>query len=280
VASLDKLLPYWLNAVDFQYFRSGADSSSTAKKSSDSNQNNQEDREMTKLTDEVLGLIAKTSAEERRDILQELRRGIFLHPLERAWNVPAEAILAAISRSPDITQRGIRGILAEAVFEQSIIPALLAKGWEQLEISGHQPYDFRLSKEHRQIGIQVKLQRKQSGSPMEYPKSRREHLLKAPERLFCVEVQKTRSGRAGGEATRPYHFGDFDILAVSLHPSTGDWKRFVFTVGKWLLPRENNPELIEIFQPVPDRSDLYWSDDLEACITWSQVKERKTLYRK
>ncbi len=235
---------------------------------------------MTKRTDEVLGLIAKTTAEERREILQNLRRGISLHPLEREWNVPAEAILAAISRSPDITQRGIRGILAEAVFEQSIIPALLAIGWEQLEIRGHQPYDFRLSKDRRQVGIQVKLQRKESGNPMEFPKSRREHLVKAPERLFCVEVQKTRAGRASGEATRPYHFGDFDILAVSLHPSTADWKRFVFTVGKWLLPREDNPELIEIFQPVPDRSDSYWSDDLETCINWSQAKERKTLYRK
>jgi len=235
---------------------------------------------MTKLTDEVLGLIAKASVEERREIFQNLRRDIFLHPLEKAWNVPVEAVLAAISRSPDITQRGIRGILAEAVFEQSIIPALLAKGWEQLEISGHQPYDFRLSKERRKVGIQVKLQRKQSGNPMEYPTSRREQLVKAPEQLFCVEVQKTRSGRSGGEATRPYHFGDFDILAVSLHPSTGDWKRFVFTVGKWLLPRENNPELIEIFQPVPNKSDSYWSDDLETCISWSQAKEQRTLYRK
>jgi hypothetical protein len=273
-------LPYWLNAVGSQYFESVAGSWSAAKKSSDLDRDNQEGHEMTKLIDEVLGLIAKTSAEERRDILQNIRRDIFLHPLERDWNVPAEAILGAISRSPDITQRGIRGILAEAVFEQSIIPALLTKGWEQLEIKGHQSYDFRLSKDRRQVGIQVKLQRKEGGDPMEFPKSGREHSVKAPERLYCVEVQKTRSGRAGGEATRPYHFGDFDILAVSLHPSTGDWKRFVFTVGKWLIPRETNPELIEIFQPVPGASDSYWSDDLETCVHWSQARERKTLYGK
>ena len=235
---------------------------------------------MTRLIDEILGLIAKTSAEERRDILQNLRKGMFLHPLEREWNVPAEAILSAISRSPDITQRGIRGILAEAVFEQSIIPALLEKGWEQLAIKGHQPYDFRLSKGRRQVGIQVKLQRREGGNPMDFPKNRRKHLVKAPERLFCVEVQKTRSGRAGGEATRPYRFGDFDILAVSLHPSTGDWKRFVFTVGRWLIPRESNSDLIETFQPVPGRSDSYWFDDLETCVHWSEARERKTLYWK
>jgi hypothetical protein len=235
---------------------------------------------MTKLTDEVLGLIASSSEEERRDILQELRKQIFLHPLEKEWNVPAEAIFAAISRSSDLTQRGIRGILTEAIFEQAFIPELIAKGWKQLDIRGHQSYDFLLAKESTQLRIQVKLQRKQGGKPMDFPTSRRGNLVKAPERLFCVEIQKTRSGQAAGESTRPYRFGDFDVLAVSLHPSTGDWKRFMFTVGRWLLSRKNDSGLIEIFQPVPDKSDSYWTEYLETCIKWSQRKDRRTLYRK
>jgi hypothetical protein len=48
--------------------------------------------------------------------------------------------------------------------------------------------------------------------------------------MYAVEVQKTRSGEKKGQKTRPYRFGDFDILAVNLHPTTGDWKRFVYTV--------------------------------------------------
>ena len=31
-----------------------------------------------------------------------------------------------------------------------------------------------------------------------------------------------------GLATRPYRFGEFDILAVSMHPSTNDWNRFMY----------------------------------------------------
>jgi hypothetical protein len=234
---------------------------------------------MTKLTYDVLGLIARSSDEERSEIFQYLRNHISLHPLEKEWNVPAEVILAAISRSSDLTQRGIRGILAEAVFEQTVIPALVAKGWKQREIVGHQSYDFRLATGNIQLGIQVKLQRKQAGKPMEYPTNRRENLVREPERLYCVEIQKTRSGQTRGASTRPYHFGDFDILAVSLHPSTGQWNRFIFTVGRWLLPRKTDPGLIEIFQPVPENSDSYWTENLETCIEWSQAKKRRTLYK-
>ena len=93
-----------------------------------------------------------------------------------------------------------------------------------------------------------------------------------------MEVQKTRSGKKAGKATRPYHFGDFDIIAVSLHTATGDWKRFMFTVGSWLLPRKSDPELIEIFQPVSICPDEYWTDDLGKCIEWFLAREKKRLY--
>jgi hypothetical protein len=78
------------------------------------------------------------------------------------------------------------------------------------------------------------------------------------------------------EKTRPYHFGDFNILAVSLHPSTGDWERFVFTVGNWLLPRAKEKNLVEIFQPVPITPD--WTDNLPQCIEWFLAGEQKQLY--
>ena len=115
---------------------------------------------------------------------------------------------------------------------------------------------------------------------MEYPIIRRRTLVGAPARLVCVEVQKTRSGEAGGVATRPYHFGDFDILAVSLQPSTGDWNRFVFTPASWLLKRKADPDLIEIFQPVSLTPDSYWTDNVNTCIEWNRKKELRKLYEK
>ncbi len=98
--------------------------------------------------------------------------------------------------------------------------------------------------------------------------------------MYVVEVQKTRSGNKNGEETRPYRFGDFDILAVNMQPSTGDWNRFVFTVGSWLLPSKKGANQIEIFQPVPEHPDDFWTDDLATCIKWFRSGLQKRLYSK
>jgi len=54
---------------------------------------------------------------------------------------------------------------------------------------------------------------------------------------FVVETQRTRGGKdkKSNSDTRPYHFGEFDILAVSMQPSTGNWNEFLYTVSSWLL---------------------------------------------
>jgi hypothetical protein len=101
-----------------------------------------------------------------------------------------------------------------------------------------------------------------------------------------VEVQKTRTGEKTatntlpGTAstitttqsvtikTRPYSFGDFDILAVNMHPSSGSWRDFRYTVASWLLPRPANTRLVEIFQPVAATPNDVWSDNLGTCLAW------------
>jgi hypothetical protein len=65
---------------------------------------------------------------------------------------------------------------------------------------------------------------------------------------------------------------------VNLHPATGDWRRFIFTLGNWLLPRNTESELIEIFQPVPIFPDDYWTDDLNRCIEWFHEGLHRRLY--
>jgi hypothetical protein len=233
---------------------------------------------MSDLTDEICQLIDRANEEERRLVLNYLRRRVPLHQLEDEWATTAEAILTAIARSSDLTLRGIRGILAEATFEGTVLPEMELAGWRPIAIVGDQAYDFVLEKAAAQIKIQVKLQRKEKGVPKEYAARSRASLNCPSGTVYVVEVQKTRSGEKKGQKTRPYRFGDFDILAVNLHPSTGEWKRFVFTVGNWLLPRREQPELIEIFQPVPDRPDDYWTDDLNTCIGWFLGAEEKRLY--
>jgi hypothetical protein len=100
-----------------------------------------------------------------------------------------------------------------------------------------------------------------------------------PNDMDVVVVQKTRGGidLQTNENTRPYRFGEFDVLAVNLHPSTRDWNRFLFTLSNWLIPRSENKALIEIFQPVSRAPNAVWTDKLETCFQWLATGEQKRI---
>jgi hypothetical protein len=225
-------------------------------------------------------LIDECPEADRRALKQYLQR-LLPHPLESAWGIDADTILSAISRSSDLTKRGVRGIIVEAVFVNDIIPTVAISGWQPVDFSGDHPYDALLKKGEVAARIQVKLQRLENGMPkLYYPK----HYELGS--LFVVEVQKTRTGEKTAKktlprsettitktesvtvSTRPYSFGDFDILAVNMHPSSGSWRNFRYTVASWLLPRPANTGLIEIFQPVGAIPNDVWTDDLGACLSW------------
>jgi hypothetical protein len=225
-------------------------------------------------------LIDQCSEEDRRALRLYLQK-LVPHPLERLWGIEADTILSAISRSSDLTKRGVRGIIAEAVFVKEIIPTVARCGWQPAEFSGDRPFDALVTKGTVSARIQVKLQRLEEGRPkFYYPK----HYENGS--LFVVEVQKTRTGEKTAAnslpgtsstitttqsvtiKTRPYSFGDFDILAVNMHPSSGSWRDFRYTVASWLLPRAADTSLIEIFQPVAAVPNDVWSDDLETCLSW------------
>jgi hypothetical protein len=225
-------------------------------------------------------LIDECSDDDRRALESYLRR-LVPHPLEREWGIDADTILSAISRSSDLTKRGVRGIIAEAVFVDEIMPTVKRSGWHPVDVDGDHPYDAMLKKDELTARIQVKLQRLEKGVPkLYYPKHYEQGTL------FVVEVQKTRTGEKTSKKalpgtgttitttesvtvnTRPYNFGDFDILAVNMHPSTGSWKNFRYTVASWLLPRHANTSLVEIFQPVSAVPNDAWTDDLDVCLSW------------
>jgi hypothetical protein len=235
---------------------------------------------MSEILETMKRLIEECSAEDRR-ALKSFLQTILPHPLESAWGVDADTILTAIRRSSDLTKRGVRGIIAEAVFDNDVLPTLRFAGWEADDLTGNQSYDVRLRKDERLVTIQIKLQRLERGVPkLYYPKHHADGIL------YVVEVQKTRSGekttvealqgsptklKAGKSATiktRPYRFGDFDILAVNMHPSSRRWTDFRYTLGSWLLPRQREESLIEIFQPVPAEPNEFWTDDIQVCLGW------------
>ncbi len=231
-------------------------------------------------------LVSECSIDELRALKAHLSTSL-PHPLEIEWGIDAETILSAIRRSSDLTKRGVRGIIAEAVFENEVLSNLMAPGWQPASLLGDLPYDALLQKGDLSARIQIKLQRLEKGVPkLYYPRHYPENSL------YVVEVQKTRSGEsktakthsgAEGEIaktvavtvkTRPYRFGDFDILAVNMHPSSGDWKSFRYTLAAWLLPRKDE-SLIEIFQPVAAAPNSVWTDDLAICLKWFESAEQR-----
>ena len=231
---------------------------------------------MTLSIDEFKHILGECTDEERAAIFDYLKARQPQHPLEKEWGVGAEVILSAISRSSDLTKRGVRGIMAEAVFERNILTGL--KGWEAVRFVEDRPYDFLLRHSGgvvREARIQVKLQRMRKQQPMLASQANRHY----PKDCFVVEVQKTRGGfdPQTNEDTRPYRFGEFDILAVNMHPSTKNWNNFLYTLGDWLIPRHPNTALIEIFQPVPSVPSGEWTESLEVCLDWLTKGEQKRI---
>lgn len=239
---------------------------------------------MSERAEKAKTMIESLTPEELQTLVAYLRSKLPKHALEEKWGITYELILDAIARAQDITQRGVRGVIAEAVFAAEVLPKI--KGWKGVEVTGDQPFDFKILREsdNREIRIQVKLQRTEGGEPL----SRK---IFGPG-TFVVEVQKTRSGvkrkrKAESptadaapvpEKTRPYQFGEFDIIAVNMQPSTRDWTRFMYTVAPWLIPRAANLSLIEIMQPVSATRSEVWTDSIEECTTGlCQVRRKSSL---
>lgn len=214
--------------------------------------------------EEIKQLLDQCTDDQCREILQHLRRRVPIHAIEAKLNTQAEVILEAIDRAPDLTLRGVRGIIAEAAFAVEVAGTL--EGWRDATPPGDWPFDLLLEDDVGQVRVQVKMQRRVGGRPMTAREASR---LLSPD-MFVVETQRTRGGmdRTTGEDTRPYRFGEFEVLAVSMHPSTNDWNSFMYTVGDWLLPRPDNAGQLMKFQPVSPVSNEDWADDFLTCVSW------------
>jgi len=216
----------------------------------------------------IKSLIETRPTEDQQALLAWLRERYPIHELEAEFGAPAEVILEAISRASDLSRRGVLGLIAEASFKVNVIDRL--EGWTDEEIDGDASYDFLITQGARQARIQVKRQRLERGRPKRYPGSLEK---------YVAETQRSRRGvdPNTGESTRPYRFGEFDILAVCMQPVTGDWQSFRFTLGRWLLPREERADWIKVLQPVSLEPDNDWCDTLSKAIAWLESEVNKTI---
>ena len=114
------------------------------------------------------------------------------------------------------------------------------------------------------VTVQVKLQRSQRGAPI----VKRGERCAFGDAVHIVETQKTRTGTDGDDnQTRPYRYGEFDLLAVSMQPSVARWDRYMYTLGRWLLPGQN-PGEIATLQPVAISPNEFWTDDFSTAVQW------------
>jgi len=218
---------------------------------------------------EIKSLIDSRPAAEQRELLAWLRERHPIHELEADFGAPAEVILEAISRASDLSRRGVLGLIAEASFKVNVIDEL--EGWTDEEFLGDAPYDFLITRGERRVRIQVKRQRLVKSRPMRYSGS--------PNK-YVAETQRSRRGvnPNTGEDTRPYRFGEFDILAVCMQPATGQWTDFRFTLDRWLMPRTERPDWIKVLQPVSLDVNTHWTDSLVNAIDWLGADEHKTIH--
>lgn len=218
-------------------------------------------------------LLDECHSAQRRAVFLYLRRQFPIHPLEARLATEAEIILEAIDRAGGLTLRMIRGVIAEAAFRTEVVTRL--RGWQETPVDGHRPYDFLLTDSVGPVRVQVKLLRSKQGRPMQANEAHRSF----PADMYAVETQKTRAGtnRKTGGSTRPYRFGEFDLLAVAMHPVTKSWASFLFTVAAWLLPSPTDAAKIRKFQPVPATPTVDWSDSFRTAVQSLRSGIKKTI---
>lgn len=227
---------------------------------------------------QVLAYLQNCPPEQQRAVFDALRGSIDIHPLERSLGAPAEVILEAINRGSDLTQRMFRGVMADAAFAAEVVPMLSRLGWRDVTPVGNWSYDYMLQDQFGPVTVQIKLQRSTAGQPT-MTTGRNYGGFTAD--MYLVEPQKTRKGdkrdaEEGEGNTRPYRYGEFDILAVAMRPSTGRWSDFRYTVANWLLPGPNPGEIAK-YQPVPQQPNGDWTDDFGQAAAWLRSGQQRRI---
>lgn len=229
---------------------------------------------MEEIVNQILELLNRCSIQQREIIFQHLRKEFKIHPIESKLNIEAQIILETINKDEKgLTLRMIRGVIAEAAFGIEVVKKLT--NWKNETPKGDLPFDFLLNDGNGSVSVQVKLQRSKDLIPM----TANQALKKFSESLFVAETQKTRGGidKSTNEDTRPYRFGEFDILAVCMQPSTGEWSTFYYTLSRWLLPREGDKSMMQKFQPVAMQPNEFWTNNFETCVEWLRTGVNKII---
>ena len=82
-------------------------------------------------------LLAQCTPEEQAALFRELRARHLIHEFEEVIGAPAEMILEAVHRAPELTRRMLRGVIADAAFRQFAVRPLAVAGWRAVTPAGN-----------------------------------------------------------------------------------------------------------------------------------------------
>ena len=169
------------------------------------------------------------------------------HPLEQKLNATADDILSAIDKGFRATIDA-KGKLAEYFLFQRLAP--LQTGGQIRDLvwfdqDGKPDFEFAFNGHRRRVEC----------------KNARSCDEKRKNDGWRVELQKTRNSK-DGTPTRAYPVGHFDILSVCLFNRTGEWD-YLHIASHRLERRPENPKLLVIMQPVPEKGPSgHWKDNI------------------
>jgi len=194
------------------------------------------------------------------------------------WKSHAQTILGAI-RASDPTRGGVKGAIAAAFFVDGVMPRVVELGWKRTsEVPREAPFGIAIEKNGLVVRIVIAILQLDAGKP------KRQHPRDGQGDRYIVQVQKKLSRNhavnGGGNAgrhelvepkvlqARAYSFGDFDVLAVNMHPVTRRWTEFRYTWSTRLSASKDHPLLIATSQLVSLESSSQWTNDFAKCLDW------------
>ena len=174
------------------------------------------------------------------------------HPLEIKYDLTAQELLDAIDRRFRL-KVALEGAVAEVHFERKLKVAS-QEGWlagyESHDVDGMHDFTFTTNT-GQTFRVEVKTVR---NGP-----------------ILRVEVQKTRAAK-GDPSSRYYNLDHFDILAVCLGRSTGNWSEFTYALVR-MLPRHKTYEgKLQVMHRITRNveAEQIWFDRLQDLIDYER----------
>jgi hypothetical protein len=162
------------------------------------------------------------------------------HALEVKYGLTAQELLDAIDRRFRL-KVALEGAVAEVHFERKLLIAS-REGW----LAGYEAHDMDGMHDFTVVTL--------SGMAMRVEVKTIRNGRKAQ-----VELQKTRAAKAD-PSSRYYNRDHFDVVAVCVGRSTGDWSQFRYALVRELPCHRNHPNKLQVMHPIPDgeEGELRW----------------------